>query len=129
MFERGFHRRLVIVASGGFLLAAAPAPDGPLHVTIRNAAGVALECQVLGAHWYAQPPQSLPAGGQTTLSLHVTAGGLRMDAGLPVERIFCGFAGRAWQTRGELDLAILAAGGANSAACRNDGERVACAAP
>ena len=106
-------------------MGAAP-PLRPLTVTVKNISGVPLECQVLGAHWYAQPPLPLPPGRNVTLTLSVLGDQLRMEAGLPVERVYCGLAGQAWQTRGEFDLKRLTLRPQAGVTCRDAGNSAAC---
>ncbi len=98
----------------------------PVALGIRNETGAVLECQVLAAHWYTLPGLALDAGGAATIRQYAADGVLQTAAKLPIERIFCGFAGRAWQTRGEVDLRGLAMGEAARVVCRAVGEGVAC---
>lgn len=101
---------------------AAPAPTS---LVIHNDGDLALECQVLAAHWYALPARSLPPGGALRVALEPAGDALTLPGGLPVERIFCGIAGAAWLTRSELDLAAVAA--RPEVTCRAAGtDRVVC---
>lgn len=123
---RLFYRRLVIfticVQSG----AALAAPLRPVTLEIRNATGNALECQILAAHWYTLPGLALAPGQAGTVSLFAADGVVQTAERLPVERIFCGLAGNAWQTRGEVDLRGLAAGEGAAVVCRVAGDAVGC---
>lgn len=125
MRKAEFCRRLVTVTSGGWLICAGAPPVSALSVTVENFSHAALECQVLGAHWYARPAQALPPDGTLTLGFAVQGGVARMENGLPVERVFCGLAGQAWPTRAEIDLTPLLTRGSATVGCRVD-QRVAC---
>ncbi len=103
---------------------------------IGNATGAALECQLLAAHWYSFPVERLDSGHNMLMSFafvpargEVTA---EPASRLPIETLYCGWAGRAWATRGEIDIRAAAAraaaaGGDVRVACRAVGAAVACA--
>ena len=107
-----------------------------VQIDIGNATGAALECQALAAHWYSFPVRRLDAGGNVLMSFayrpergEVTA---EPASRLPVETLYCGLAGRAWATRGEIDVRAAAAraaaaGGRARITCRAAGGAVACA--
>jgi hypothetical protein len=104
-------------------------------VRIDNATGAALECQALAAHWYSFPVERLEPDRNITMSFsflpargEVTA---EPASKLPIERLYCGRAGRAWATRGEIDVRAVAARAAAddgnvSLSCRADGAAVSC---
>jgi hypothetical protein len=108
-----------------------------VRLEIANAAGAVLECQALAAHWYSFPVLR-PAPG-AVVSLHFTFDlrhGEVTDPGsrLPVEALYCGHVGRAWATRGAIDVQALAARaaahhGSARVTCRAAGDAVACTAP
>ena len=98
----------------------AQAQGADVSVTVRNATARALECQMLAAHWYSWPALTAAPGHSVTFRLLLRADGAVIDgaSGLPVERLFCGPAGRAWQGRADIDLNRLATG---AVVCRDRG--------
>ena len=125
-------RSFVVVSL--LLLGAAPAP---VRIAIRNASSQPMACEVLAAHWYTPLPVAIaPPGGVATLALAFDAErGEAVDdpvRKLPLESLFCGRVGRAWQTRGALDLRALAASAASAgiarATCTDADESLRCAA-
>jgi hypothetical protein len=116
------------------LLGAAPAP---VTIEIRNASNAPMECQVLAAHWYTPLPTVIAAPGAfatVTLAFDAARGEPVDDPArkLPLESLFCGRVGRAWETRGTLDLRTLAARAAGGeiadAACEDAGPSLRCTA-
>ena len=123
---RGFYGSLVIFTLYAVTAAAAAPPPAPVLLMVRNETGKALECQVLAAHWYTLGGLTLAPGAAGSLQLYAAGGVVQSAAGLPVERIFCGFAGTAWLTRGEVDLRGIAGGMDGEVVCRAVGEGVEC---
>jgi hypothetical protein len=117
---------LVIFTISAQLAAAAAAPPVPVALSVWNETGSDLECQVLAAHWYTLPGLTLPPGGTGRLGLFAADSVLQDGKDLAIERIFCGHAGNAWLTRGELDLRGLAGGASASVVCRAAGDWVGC---
>jgi len=111
--------------------------DDPGRVAVRleiaNATGTGLECQALAAHWYSF--QVLPlAPGEKVAADFAFSGGVAFAPGspVPVETFYCGFAGRAWATRGEVAIRDVLARAAKARGmaritCRAAGDTVACA--
>jgi hypothetical protein len=117
------------------LLAVAAAPVD-IRIEIRNATATPMECQILAAHWYTPLPAAIARpGGDVlfTFAFDVNSGQPVDDPlrRLPLETLFCGHAGRAWETRGTLDLRAMAAlasvHGVARAVCKDDGDAVRCA--
>lgn len=98
----------------------------PVTLSIRNGTGGDLECQALAAHWYTPQAVRLAPDGQGSLQFFALNGVLQTDAALPIERIFCGIAGHAWQTRMEIDLRPLSAGHDAAVLCRMTADGGAC---
>jgi len=104
-------------------------------IFIQNDSGGAMQCQVLAAHWYARAAQTVPAGAVLRIDLAFDVRSAEVTdralEGLPVERLYCGPAGRAWQARAEVDFRALAAraaaGQPATVACRAVPAGLACA--
>jgi hypothetical protein len=118
-----------------FALALPAAAPAPARIVVRNDSASDIECRLLAAHWYTPlPAVSAPPGGQAELSFSFDASrGEAVDdpvRKLPLEVLYCGRAGRAWETRSTLDLPVLAmrAGskGTAKAACRDVGNSLLC---
>jgi hypothetical protein len=104
-----------------------------VRLTVANATGAALQCQALAAHWYSFPVLLLPPG-QKMAADFAFAGGVVFAPGspIPLEAFYCGFAGRAWATRGDVAIRdVLAravkAGGTARVTCRVESGAVTCA--
>ncbi len=104
-----------------------------VRLDIANATGAGLECQALAAHWYSFPVRRV-APGQDLAVEFAFSGGVVFTPGnaLPVEAFYCGLAGRAWATRGDVAIRDVlaraaAAGGTARLTCRAAGGSVACA--
>jgi hypothetical protein len=117
------------------LLLAGAAPV-PVRIEIRNATAAPMQCQILAAHWYTPLPVATARPGDTaTLTLAFdTARRAAVDdpvRQLPLETLFCGRVGRAWETHGTLDLRDLAERAASVgvayAACTDAGDTLRCA--
>ena len=116
------------------LLGAAPAP---VRIKILNHTAAPMACQILAAHWYTPLPLATAVPGQAaslTLAFDASRGEAVDDPKrkLPLETLFCGRVGRAWETRGTLDLRTLAARAATAgvarATCTDAGETLRCTA-
>jgi hypothetical protein len=125
-------RSLVLAAL--LLTGAAPAP---IRIMIRNATSAPMACQILAAHWYTPLPVATAQPGEdATLALSFDAArGEAVDdpvRKLPLETLFCGRVGQAWETRDALDLRALAARAASAgvarAACVDAGDALRCTA-
>jgi hypothetical protein len=118
--------------------AVAGAPRGtaglaPLAITAVNRSDTPIACAATVAHWFSVDLATVAAGATATIALWrdpadgaVFALNEHADR-LPVERLWCGFAGRAWATRSEIALPKHAGDAADVAlACARDGERLDC---
>jgi hypothetical protein len=116
------------------VLGGAAADDGgsvPVRLEIANATGAGLECQALAAHWYSFPVYPVAPGAAVAFAFTFARGVVSVPGSrLPVEALYCGYAGRAWATRGDIPVrdvaARAAAGGGARVTCRASGESVAC---
>lgn len=113
------------------LLALAPLPaiagergsDGlePLVFSVRNQGPAPIACVAAVAHWFALDLGAAAAGEALRIALwrdprNGTVYALNAEGDrLPIERLWCGIAGRSWATRAELPFADPAAAG--SIAC------------
>jgi hypothetical protein len=125
-----------IAIAGG--ASAADAPRGtaglaPLAVTAVNRSETPIACGAAVAHWFSVDLATAAPGETTTIALWrdpTTGAVFTLNAHadrLPVERLWCGFAGRAWATRSEIALPKHAGDAADVAlACTRDGERLVC---
>ncbi len=116
------------------LTGAAPAFT-PVQIKIRNDTQAPMVCQILAAHWYTPLPIATAVPGADAV-LALTFDSSRGQAvddpirQLPLEILFCGCPGRAWETRSVLDLRMLAASavttGVATGICRIDGNEMNC---
>jgi hypothetical protein len=109
-------------------------PVEALAFAAENRTDGPLACGVALAHWYSSELGQAPAGGSVEAALWVNPadgtvyllnrGGDRM----PVQTLWCGVAGRSWETRSEIPLARRAdaAPGAIRVVCEGGGDRVEC---
>lgn len=103
-------------------------------LTVTNRTGEPIACSAQLAHWYSTGLAEIAPAGSATIPLWFdpetgTVTVLNDKAeNMPVEALFCGFAGRAYETRAlvTLERAAGAAPGARSIACGEDGARLAC---
>jgi hypothetical protein len=115
-----------------FLMAPAMADEVAFHqiaVEVKNRSGRPIACSAQLAHWFsAELGSAAPDGTISTGFVSDPATGavfILNDDGerMPVEAAWCGFAGNAWETRGQLDFTgvdeihIL---------CEARGERLSC---
>lgn len=93
-------------------------------LTIINGSQVPLSCNADLAHWYSVELASVAPGESATLALwrdpqSGTVSALNgKDENMPIERLWCGFAGRAYATRAQIVLDAAA-----------PAHRVTCTAP
>lgn len=136
------HKRLLLLPFLALGLATAASAeqhvkgtDGltPLTVVVDNAGPEPLACGAAVAHWYSVDLGAAAAGASVTIDLWrdpasgaVYALNPSRDR-LPIERLWCGLAGRSWATRAEIDLPRRP-GTADDIAlsCAPAGERLAC---
>lgn len=103
----------------------------PLDLQVTNAGAAAIACEAEIAHWFSADMGRAAPGEMLALDLwrnpasgvHAT----RNSAGefLPVERVFCGLAGRAFATRWVVPLHPDAPAG-RRLSCAPDGDRLTC---
>ena len=106
----------------------------PFTVAVRNIGEGTLDCQVTTAHWYSVALGAVApgAGLSTVLWKDIASGEILMlnsqQDRMPVQRFWCGEAGKSWQTRSDIvmpnrrnvqppSLALV---------CTSSGERVQC---
>jgi hypothetical protein len=130
--------RLAATVAACALAAGAAAEDGAGLVarplTIANASGAPIACAAAVAHWFSVDlGRADPGGGIKIALLADPATGavfVLNEKGdrLPVERLWCGFAGRAWETRAAIGLGRERGTKAEATAltCTAQGERLAC---
>lgn len=129
---------VVAVLSAGALSAAEPVARGheglaPLTVSVRNTGDTPLACAAAVAHWFSVELGEAAGGATVTIPLWRDPSNGAVftlnpsEDRLPVERLWCGFAGRTWATRAEIALPRRA-GPADDIAidCAAVGERLAC---
>ncbi len=131
---------MMVRATAIVLVLAGPALAGEgqaLQLSIINRTPDLLECEALAAHWFNLPLGTRAAGGAFTLDMAfdpatgtLTVAGPTGEA-MAIEVVFCGAAGRAWETAHQLPLrrlaaAALAGGGRLAVSCRQDGLRPVC---
>jgi hypothetical protein len=129
-------RRAVLA---GLLAAGTPSHAADLvaiQIIVANETREALECQALAGHWF-----SFDLGGNAPQS-HLTID-MSFDAAtgtvvmynslkeaLPIETVYCGYRGRAWETRFDFPLRALAAQAARNGqvtlVCRSADAAPAC---
>jgi hypothetical protein len=115
-----------------FLIAPAMADEVAFHqiaVEVKNRSGRPITCSVQLAHWFsaelgtAAPDGIISAGFVSNPATGTVF--ILNDAGerMPVEIAWCGFAGSAWETRGQLNFT-----GADEIhiLCEAKGERLSC---
>ncbi len=105
----------------------------PLAVTAVNRTETPIACGAAVAHWFSVDLATATPGETATIALWrdpATGAVFTLNEHadrLPVERLWCGVAGRAWATRSEIALPKHAGDAADVAlACTRDGERLAC---
>ncbi|MBW3098277.1 hypothetical protein [Pseudohoeflea coraliihabitans] len=87
--------------------------EAPL--TVSNASPEVLSCTAELAHWYSKDMGTIAPGARSTFALWFDpeSGTFSLlNAGednMPVEKLWCGFAGRAYETRAAFSLARAAA--------------------
>lgn len=82
----------------------------PVPLTVSNGSPEALSCNADFAHWYSAEIATAPSGGNADIDLWFDpkTGTYTIlndsQENLPVERLWCGFAGRAYATRAQIAL-------------------------
>ena len=119
--------RPITVETGTAGLQAAP-------VRLTNAAPDAVTCTAQIAHWYSLEVARAEAGADAEIALWFkpATGAFVLlndkEENMPVEALWCGFAGRAYETRGPISLEREAGAevSARTVTCVPEGERLAC---
>ncbi|GIX14037.1 MAG: hypothetical protein KatS3mg118_1996 [Paracoccaceae bacterium] len=102
----------------------------PLRVT--NAAAGPIACAAQIAHWFAMPLADIAPGATAEIALwrHPESGTVMIlnarGEALPVERIWCGHAGRAWQTRAQIAIDRSRPAAPIALSCGAGDERLVC---
>ncbi len=79
-------------------------------VIVRDATGEPLSCETRLAHWYSSEPVAIAPGATATVDLWFdpetgTYAALNVKSdNMPVESLWCGLSGRAYETRAEITL-------------------------
>jgi hypothetical protein len=125
-----------IVAASVALLAVSPAKAsqtlGPFPISIENHTSVALACYALAGHWYGFDLGTVSGGDimRVPLSLRPADRTLSLQNSLgkpvPIQMIYCGDAGNAYDTRTVLDLQSLVARGQHVMLCTRAGNLPVC---
>ncbi len=119
--------RPITVETGTAGLLAAP-------VRLTNAAPAAVTCTAQIAHWYSLEVARAEAGADAEIALWFKpeTGTFVLlndkEENMPVEALWCGFAGRAYETRGPISLERKTGAevSARTVTCVPEGERLAC---
>jgi hypothetical protein len=104
----------------------------PVSVVLTNAAGEAIACNADIAHWYSVELATAAPGAAMRIELWFdpetgTYAVLNdKDENLPVERLWCGFAGRAYETRAQIVLAPAAPPAERPVTCADAAGRLSC---
>ena len=108
----------------------------PIHLTAENGAAETLECQAVAGHWYSFDLGTVTAASRLSFDMAVDpkTGTVvmynSMQDPVPIETVFCGFAGRAWDTRFVFPLRQIAeravAGEASAFVCEAASGHVVC---
>ncbi len=105
----------------------------PLTVSVRNTGSEPIACGAAVAHWFSVELGTAPAGEAVTIPLWLDpAEGAVFTLNpsqdrLPIERLWCGLAGRSWATRFEITLPRQPGPADDIAiACAAESERLAC---
>jgi hypothetical protein len=104
----------------------------PAPVTVTNRTANPIVCIAEIAHWYSAELARVPAATDAPIGLwrdpsdgaYVALNDKQEN--MPVERLWCGFEGRAYETRGELVLDRAAPPVPRSVVCREQAGRVVC---
>ena len=129
--------RSLVILSGLLLLAAnaAAAPFGDmtaLDIRVENAGDATLDCQAEVAHWFSADLGDVAPAGAATLDLWIdeatgtVATRNALGEFLPVERVWCGVKGRAYDTRWMIPLPRDTAVVTLACAVQANGVRVVC---
>lgn len=86
----------------------------PLHFTILNSTDSELTCQALAARWYAFELGNDASGRRLTVEMSLDPATETVSMfndiheAVPIQTLYCGYSGRAWETRFEFPLHRLA---------------------
>lgn len=100
-------------------------------IDLQNSGSVTLSCTAELAHWYSQPVATVAAGSGATVDLWFApdTGTFALlneqEDNMPVEALWCGIAGRAYETRAALRLDRGSAA-PQRIDCAASGDRVIC---
>jgi hypothetical protein len=140
-------RSIVVFAIGFSLAVAVPAAavelrpievrkgtDGlvPVPLTVSNATSRPIVCMAEIAHWYSAELGRAIAGADALIGLwRDPSDGAFValndsEENLPVEKLWCGFEGRSYETRSELMLDRGAPSAARAIVCRESQDRLVC---
>lgn len=103
-------------------------------ITVENRSRATISCTAEYAHWYSSELGVAPAGGSLTIAtwFEPASGTFLMlnpkIENLPIERLWCGYAGRAYLTRALLAISrhVGASASARVVKCSAEGEHLAC---
>lgn len=104
----------------------------PAPLTVANATSRPIVCIAEIAHWYSAELARAAAGNDAEIDLwRDPADGAFValndsEENLPVEKLWCGFEGRSYETRSELMLDRGAPPAARSASCREQDGKLVC---
>ena len=123
---------LLLIAGGADGAERGSAGLAPLAVTVANDTEADIACAAAVAHWFSVDLGAAPAGGTVRMALWrdaATGAVFTLNAvgdRLPIERLWCGVAGRAWATRSEIALPKHAGAAADVSIACTGGERLDC---
>ncbi len=104
----------------------------PVSLSLSNAAGEAIACNADIAHWYSVELATAASGADIRIELwfdpETGTFSILNDKreNLPVERLWCGFAGRAYATRSQIVLERTALPAERSVACSAAADKLVC---
>lgn len=104
----------------------------PAPITVANRSSRPIVCVAEIAHWYSAELAQAESGAQAPIALwRDPSDGAFValndsEENLPVEKLWCGFEGRSYETRAELFLDRAAPPAARSVVCREAQDRLVC---
>ncbi|MCW6511607.1 hypothetical protein [Lichenifustis flavocetrariae] len=106
----------------------------PIPFNARNSGTEPIDCQIAAAHFYSVDLGTAAPGGEVKAELwaSVATGEVyvlnRTRVRIPVQSLWCGFAGRAWETRDPVELARKAGHtpGPITLMCQGETDRLRC---
>ena len=104
----------------------------PVSLALTNAAGEAIACSADIAHWYSVELATAAPGAEIRIELWFDAETGTYSVlndkreNLPVERLWCGFAGRAYATRSQIVLERTALPAERPVSCAGTAGRLSC---